>query len=49
VALRRRDVAARFPTDPSLTNLYELEGGKLSRVRVFSDRAEALEAAGLSE
>ncbi len=34
--------------DP-LTNLYELDGGKLSRVRVLSDRAEALEAAGLSE
>ena len=33
----------------ALTNLYELEGGKLSRVRVFSDRAEALEAAGLRE
>ena len=33
----------------ALTNLYELEGGKLSRVKVFSDRAEALEAAGLSE
>jgi ketosteroid isomerase-like protein len=33
----------------AVTNLYELEGGKLSRVRVFSDRAEALEAAGLSE
>ncbi len=33
----------------ALTNLYELEGRKLSRVRVFSDRAEALEAAGLRE
>jgi hypothetical protein len=33
----------------ALTNLYELEGGKLLRVRVFSDHAEALEAAGLSE
>jgi ketosteroid isomerase-like protein len=33
----------------ALTNLYELEAGKLSRVRVFNDRAEALEAAGLSE
>jgi hypothetical protein len=38
-----------FQQTPALTNLYELEGGKLSRVRVFSDRAEALEAAGLSE
>ena len=33
----------------ALTNLWELEGGKLLRIRVFSDHAEALEAAGLSE
>jgi hypothetical protein len=33
----------------ALTTLYELEGGKLLRVRVFADHAEALEAAGLSE
>ena len=32
-----------------ITNLYELEDGRLSRVRVFWDRSEALEAAGLSE
>jgi ketosteroid isomerase-like protein len=38
-----------FQQTQALTNLYELEGGKLSRVRVFSDRAEALEAAGLRE
>jgi ketosteroid isomerase-like protein len=31
------------------TNLYELEDGRLLRVRVFWDDAEALEAAGLSE
>ena len=34
--------------DP-LTNLYDLDGGRLSRVRVFRERAEALEAAGLAE
>jgi len=33
----------------AMTTLYELEGGKLLRVRVFADHAEALEAAGLSE
>ena len=33
----------------ALTKLYELEGGKLLRVRVFAGHAEALEAAGLSE
>jgi ketosteroid isomerase-like protein len=38
-----------FRQTPPLTNLYELDGGKLMRVRVFFDRAEALEAAGLRE
>jgi hypothetical protein len=38
-----------FPQRQPLTNVYELHGGKLSRISVFSDRAEALEAAGLSE
>jgi ketosteroid isomerase-like protein len=38
-----------FQQRQPLTNLYELEGGKLSRIRVFRDRGEALEAAGLSE
>jgi ketosteroid isomerase-like protein len=38
-----------FPQTQPLTNLYELEEGKLLRVRVFRDRTEALEAAGLSE
>ena len=30
-------------------NVYEFEEGKIRRVQVFFDRAEALEAAGLSE
>ena len=38
-----------FPQRQQLTNLYELEGGKLLRIRVFRDRHEALEAARLSE
>ncbi len=38
-----------FPQRQPITNLYELEDGRLSRVRVFRDRTEALEAAGLSE
>ena len=38
-----------FRQTQPLTNLYELDGGKLVRVRVFRDRAEALEAAGLRE
>ena len=38
-----------FPQSQALTNVYDLDSGKLWRVRVFTDRAEALEAAGLSE
>ena len=38
-----------FPQRQPLTNLYELEGCKLLRIRVFLDRHEALEAVGLSE
>jgi ketosteroid isomerase-like protein len=30
-------------------NVYDLVDGKIKRIRVFLDRAEALEAAGLSE
>ncbi|MBN1527583.1 MAG: nuclear transport factor 2 family protein [Thermoleophilaceae bacterium] len=32
-----------------ITNVYDLVGGKISRVRIFMDRQEALEAVGLSE
>ena len=38
-----------FPQIQPLTNLYDLKDGKLLLVRVFFDREEALEAAGLSE
>ena len=38
-----------YPQRQPLTNIYELQGGKLSRITVFRDRAEALEAAGLSD
>ena len=31
------------------TYLYEIKGGKVVSMRTFTDRAEALEAAGLSE
>ena len=30
-------------------NVYDLVDGKIRRVQIFRDRAEALEAAGLSE
>ncbi len=36
-------------TSARLAGVYELEEGKLRRVRVFADRTQALEAVGLSE
>ena len=36
-------------SDMPSTNLYDFTGGKIKRVRIFLDRQEALEAAGLSE
>ena len=34
---------------PPLTNVYDLIDGKISRVRIFTDREEALKAVGLEE
>jgi hypothetical protein len=34
---------------PPLTNVYDLVDGKISHVRIFLDRQEALKAAGLEE
>jgi hypothetical protein len=34
---------------PPLTNVYDLLDGKISRVRIFLDREEALKAVGLEE
>jgi hypothetical protein len=34
-------------SDLQITNVYELDNGKIRRVRVFRNRAEALNAAGL--
>jgi len=36
-------------TDLPSTNLYDFTDGKITRVRIFFDRKEALEAVGLSE
>ena len=36
-------------TPPPLTNVYDLLDGKLSRIRIFLDREEALKAVGLEE
>ena len=36
-------------TDTPAVNIYDLTDGKIRRIRIFLDRQEALEAAGLSE
>src|SRR5205814_770717 len=38
-----------IPLEQSSASLYDFAGAKVQRVEVFLDRAEALEAAGLSE
>ncbi len=38
-----------IPLDVRIAQLVTIQGGKVVRVKVFPDRAEALEAAGLSE
>lgn len=41
--------ASGIPQDSRTGNVYDLAGGKIERIRIFVDRAEALEAAGLRE
>src|SRR5688500_8412350 len=41
--------ASGVPVDLRMATLYELEGGRIVRMRHFLDREVALEAAGLSE
>jgi ketosteroid isomerase-like protein len=41
--------ASRIPLAAATTNVYDLEQGKISRIRVFFDRQQALEAVGLAE
>ncbi len=38
-----------IPTPADTTNLYDVVDGKISRIRIFLDRQEGLEAAGLRE
>ena len=38
-----------IPTPATTTNLYDIVDGKIRRIRIFLDRQEALEAAGLSD
>jgi ketosteroid isomerase-like protein len=41
--------ASGVPSATPTANLYELANGKIRRLRIFADRQQALEAAGLRE
>jgi ketosteroid isomerase-like protein len=41
--------ASGIPTEAATGNVYDFAGGKIQRIRIFFDREQALEAAGLSE
>jgi hypothetical protein len=46
---RQRGTVGGVPLDELLAEIYEVEGGKVTRTEDYSTIAEALEAAGLSE
>ncbi len=41
--------ASGIPTDAATGNVYDLADGKIKVIRIFADRNQALEAAGLRE
>lgn len=41
--------ASGIPSEMATGNVYDLADGKIKTVRIFADRNQALEAAGLSE
>ena len=41
--------ASGIPTEAATGNVYDFAGGKIQLIRIFFDRQEALEAAGLRE
>jgi ketosteroid isomerase-like protein len=47
--LQGRGKGSGAPVDAQMAGIYEVRGGRISRVRVYLDRAEGLRAAGLSE
>ena len=49
VAMRGQGMGSGVPLDASAFWVHELRDGKLSRMRAFTAKAQALEAAGLSE
>jgi ketosteroid isomerase-like protein len=49
IRLTARGRQSRAPVDFTGTLVYSLRGGKIVRIRNYAERAEALEAPGLSE
>lgn len=47
ISARGRASGLPAAVDTPTTNVYDLAGGKIRRIRIFLDREEALEAAGL--
>ncbi|MEA2153323.1 MAG: uncharacterized protein QOI18_1556 [Solirubrobacteraceae bacterium] len=47
--LRTRGRTSGVPNDSPWGGVYDLRGGKISRIRTYLDHDEALRAAGLSE
>ena len=47
--LQGRGKGSGAPVDAPLASIYDFRGDRISRVRVYLDRAEGLRAAGLSE
>ncbi len=47
--LRTRGRASGAPSDSPWGGVYDVRGGRVSRIRTFLDHGEALRAAGLSE
>jgi len=47
--LKTRGRGSGVPVDSPWGGIYDLRGGKVSRIRTFLDHDEALRAAGLSE
>jgi ketosteroid isomerase-like protein len=49
IRLRGHGSHTGIPLDVSIANLVTVSNGKVARLKVYPDRVEALEAAGLSE
>ena len=49
VQMRASGRTTGIPFDTQITNVYDLADGMIRRVQVYLDRAEALEAVGLTE